>query len=64
MREADERTQLMFEHTPLIVMLWDKDLQILDCNQEAIRTFGIASKKEYIERFFELNPEYQPNGIA
>jgi signal transduction histidine kinase/CheY-like chemotaxis protein/ABC-type amino acid transport substrate-binding protein len=63
-READERTQLMFEYTPLIVMLWDKNFQILDCNQEALKTLGISSKKEYIERFFELAPEYQPNGMT
>jgi PAS domain S-box-containing protein len=63
-KEADERAQLMLEHTPLSVLLWDKNLQILDCNQEAVRILGVSSKKEYIERFFELAPEYQPNGMT
>jgi PAS domain S-box-containing protein len=62
-READERAQLMLEQAPLVVMLWDENLQILDCNQEPIRVFGVSSKKEYIERFYELTPEYQPNGM-
>jgi PAS domain S-box-containing protein len=63
-RDADERTKLMTEYAPLVLMLWDKNLQILDCNQEAVRLFGLSSKKEYIERFFELAPEYQPNGMS
>jgi PAS domain S-box-containing protein len=63
MREADERAQLMLEKAPLVVMLWDENLQILDCNQEAIRVFEVSSKKEYMERFFELTPEFQPNGM-
>jgi signal transduction histidine kinase/CheY-like chemotaxis protein len=54
----------MTEYAPLVLMLWDKNLQILDCNQEAVRVFGLSNKKEYIERFFELTPEYQPNGIS
>jgi PAS domain S-box-containing protein len=62
-READERTQLMIEQAPLVVMLWNKSLQILDCNHEALRIFGLSSKQEYIDRFFELAPEYQPNGM-
>jgi PAS domain S-box-containing protein len=64
MREADERAQLMLEEAPLVVMLWDENLQILDCNQEAVRVFGMSSKKEYIERFREFTPEYQPNGMS
>jgi PAS domain S-box-containing protein len=51
MREADERSQLMLEQAPLVVMLWDENLQIIDCNQEALRTFGLSSKTEYIERY-------------
>jgi PAS domain S-box-containing protein len=63
-READERAQLMLEQAPLVVMLWSESLQILDCNQEAVRVFGLSSKKEYIDRFMEFAPEYQPNGIT
>jgi PAS domain S-box-containing protein len=63
-KEADERANIMLEQTPLVVMLWNKNLQILDCNQEAVRLFGLSSKQEYIEKFFSLAPEYQPNGIT
>jgi PAS domain S-box-containing protein len=63
-KEADERAQLMTEFAPLAVMLWDKNFQILDCNQEAVKIVSLLSKQEYIEKFFSLVPEYQPNGMA
>ncbi|MDR0315945.1 MAG: PAS domain S-box protein, partial [Treponema sp.] len=63
-READERAQLMLEQAPLIALLWDDDFHLLDCNQEAVKIFGLSSKKELMERFFELLPEYQPSGLT
>jgi PAS domain S-box-containing protein len=63
-REAYELAQLMLEHAPLVVMLWGEEMSILDCNQEALRVFGLPSKKEYLDRFFEFAPEYQPNGMT
>ena len=62
MREADERTQLMLDATPLCANFWDKNINHIDCNQEAVKLFGLSSKKEYSDRFFELSPEYQPDG--
>jgi PAS domain S-box-containing protein len=63
-READERARLMTEFAPLVVILWDKDASILDCNQEAVRISGLSSKQEYIDGFFKFAPEYQPNGMT
>ncbi len=60
--DADERTQTMLDATPLAASFWDADGNMLDCNMEAVRLFGLASKAEYIEHFYELNPEYQPDG--
>ncbi len=62
MREADERTQVMLDATPLCCNLWNKDLQNIDCNQEAVKLFELSSKQEYLDRFFELSPQYQPGG--
>ncbi|MDR2597939.1 MAG: response regulator [Treponema sp.] len=62
MREADERTQVMLDATPLCVNFWNKKLQNIDCNQEAVKLFGLSDKQEYIDRFHELSPEYQPDG--
>ncbi|MCL1941513.1 MAG: ATP-binding protein, partial [Synergistaceae bacterium] len=62
MREAEERTQLMLNATPLCCHLWDEKHRNMACNDEAVRLFDLSSQKEYIERFHELSPEYQPNG--
>jgi PAS domain S-box-containing protein len=62
--EADKRAQLMLEYAPIVVMLWDTNFHILDCNQESIKIFGLANKEEFIEKFMGLAPEYQPNGMT
>jgi PAS domain S-box-containing protein len=63
-KEAEKRVELMLEKAPLIALLWDDNFHLLDCNQEAARIFGLSDKKEFMERFFELLPEYQPNGMT
>ncbi|SBV91107.1 putative Histidine kinase [uncultured delta proteobacterium] len=63
MREADERTQVMLDATPLCCNLWDKNFNNIDCNQEAVKLFGLRDKQEYLDRFFELSPELQPDGV-
>ena len=62
MREADERTQVMLDATPLCCNLWDKNFNNIACNQEAVKLFELKDKQEYLERFFELSPEVQPDG--
>ncbi|MCL2126630.1 MAG: ATP-binding protein [Treponema sp.] len=62
MREADERTQIMFNVMPLGCKLWNKDHKIIECNQEVLQLFGLEKKQEFFDRFFELMPEYQPCG--
>ena len=61
-KKAEERTQIMLDATPLCANFWDKNYRNIDCNREAISLFGLSSKKEYIEKFFDLSPEYQPDG--
>jgi PAS domain S-box-containing protein len=63
-REAEERVELMLEKAPLIALLWDANFHLIDCNEEAARIFGLSSKAEVAERFFDLLPEYQPNGMT
>jgi len=61
-KEAAERTQLMLDATPLGCCFWNEHCEIIDCNLEAVKLFGLGSKQEFLERFFELSPEYQPDG--
>ncbi|MDR0248233.1 MAG: diguanylate cyclase [Oscillospiraceae bacterium] len=61
-RKAEERMKLMLDATPLGCKLWDVNLSIVDCNEAAAALFGFDSKEEFIGRFDELSPEYQPGG--
>jgi signal transduction histidine kinase/CheY-like chemotaxis protein len=61
-RKTEERTQIILNSMPLGVNFWDKNLNNIDCNQEIVRLFNLSGKQEYLDRFFELAPEYQPNG--
>jgi len=59
---AEERTQIMLDATPLCANFWNSKFENIDCNREALKLFGLASKKEYLDNFFKLSPEYQPDG--
>ena len=54
--------QLMLDATPMCCILWDRDLRVFACSEEAVRVFGVSSKQEFCDRFFEFSPEYQPCG--
>ena len=62
MVEAEERTKIMLDATPLSCFLWDENLNIIDCNAEVYRLFNIPGKKEFFEHFYDLMPAYQPDG--
>ncbi len=62
MHEIEERMQLMLDAVPLAVTMWDKDLNIIDCANHAVRLLGFSGKQELIERFKSFMPEYQPDG--
>jgi len=61
-KEADERVQLMFDATPIGANFWSKDYRVIDCNREMVRLFDMPNKQVYLDRFFDLSPEYQPDG--
>jgi len=60
--KAEERTKIMLDATPLCANVWDSNFKLIDCNREAIKLFGLSSKKEYLDNFFRLSPDYQPDG--
>jgi diguanylate cyclase (GGDEF)-like protein len=61
-KEAEKRAQIMLDATPLCTQLWDENQNVVDCNLEGIKLYGFQNKQEYIDNFFELSPEYQPDG--
>ena len=63
MREANERTSLMLNTSPLCTQIWSRDLNVIDCNDAGLKLYGFKEKSEYIENFMEkCSPEHQPDG--
>jgi CheY-like chemotaxis protein/nitrogen-specific signal transduction histidine kinase/GAF domain-containing protein len=67
LREADERVRVMLDAVPMGANFWDRNnniepVKLIDCNMESVKLFDLSCKNEYIERFYELSPEYQPDG--
>ena len=61
-RKEHERTRVMLDTLPMACFLGNKDGTVYDCNTEAVRLFELKNKKEFINNFFKLSPEYQPDG--
>jgi signal transduction histidine kinase/DNA-binding response OmpR family regulator len=60
--KSDARIQVMLDAMPMGATFWNKNCNIIDCNQEVIRMFGLSGKKEYLDNFFALSPVYQDGG--
>ena len=61
-KEAEERIRVMLDRTPMICILRDENLNVIDCNQEALNIFGFTNKSDLIENYYTLYPEFQPDG--
>jgi signal transduction histidine kinase/DNA-binding response OmpR family regulator len=61
-RETEERAQIMIDAAPFCIFFWDKGFNLIECNNEALKLFGMSSREEFFEKFFQLSPEYQPDG--
>jgi signal transduction histidine kinase/DNA-binding response OmpR family regulator len=60
--ETDEQLQIMLDATPLVMNFWNRDIKNINTNEEAVKLFELSSKQEYLDRFFDLSPEYQKDG--
>ncbi|WP_461247651.1 ATP-binding protein [Treponema sp. R6D11] len=60
--EADEQLQVLLDATPLVMNFWNREYKNILTNAEAVKLFEVASKQEYLDRFFELSPERQKDG--
>jgi PAS domain S-box-containing protein len=59
---AEERTRVLLDAVPLVVNYWNNQHQIILTNSQAQKVFKLKDKQEYVDRFMELSPEYQPDG--
>ncbi|MCL1859114.1 MAG: ATP-binding protein [Oscillospiraceae bacterium] len=61
-QEEHERIKLLINEAPFACRLWNRDYKIFECNDATLQLFMIADKQEYMDRHFELSPEFQPDG--
>ncbi len=47
---------------PLCMNLWSHRRENIMCNDYAVNLFGVRDKDDYLENFFKLSPEKQPDG--
>jgi signal transduction histidine kinase/DNA-binding response OmpR family regulator len=52
----------MIDATPLACTLWEDDGTFIDCNNEVLRIFGLASKADFLTEPGAFDPEFQPDG--
>ena len=62
MAEKNEFNRVMFGSAPIGLTIFDDDLSIIDCNDAVLEMHGGVSKDYYINHFFGLSPEFQPDG--
>ena len=61
--EAEERTRLVTEASPISYLVFDENLQVIDCNSEAMRFFACPDKQYIFDHHWGvLMPEFQPDG--
>ena len=63
-KEANERIQLMLDSTPMGCIMRDDHSNIIDCNREALKMFGVSDKAGLLKNYFDYYPEFQPDGAV
>ncbi|MCL1823382.1 MAG: ATP-binding protein [Oscillospiraceae bacterium] len=59
---AEDKTRVLLDAVPLCANFWDRDFKNIMTNNESINLFDLSNKKEYIEKFYQLSPKFQPDG--
>jgi len=59
---AETSARALLDAMPMSVFLWDEHLNLIDCNQEALHTFGLAGMPDAHTYLHELHPPFQPDG--
>ena len=61
--EASKAAMLMLDKSPDCILIIDKNIKIIDCNETGVKLYKFKNKEEFAERFFiDAYPEFQPDG--
>ena len=56
-------SRLILDSNPLAVVVLDCENNFTDCNDAALRLYGVSSKSELLDNFFMFSTPIQPNGM-
>lgn len=56
------RLKAILDASPFCLNLLNKKIENIMCNTAAVKLFELDNQQEYLARFFELSPKYQPDG--
>ncbi len=57
-----KRFRALIDATPLCINLWNSKFDNIMCNAKAVSLFNLATEQQYLDEFFKLSPEFQPDG--
>jgi len=60
--QMEQRLKAMLDASPILCAIFDESFNITEVNQEAANILRLKDKQEYVDRFFDLSPEFQPDG--
>ena len=61
--EAEKMTKAIMEASPVSYVLFDKDLNAIDCNKTTLDVFACPSKQFFLDHYWKrFSPAYQPDG--
>ncbi len=61
MQTTEERIQTIFDITPLGINVWDKNFNLIECNEAIVQLYGFSNKEEYVAKRFRMMPRVQPD---
>ncbi|MDR2516942.1 MAG: PAS domain S-box protein [Spirochaetaceae bacterium] len=60
--ESEERMKAMLDTMSFACYFFNEECEVLDCNQRAVELYGCTDKEMLLENFYNLSPEFQPDG--
>ncbi|MCL1956359.1 MAG: GAF domain-containing protein [Fibromonadales bacterium] len=59
--ESNELNNSMLNAVPVAIVILNENGDVLNCNDAATKMFK-CTKQQFMEKFYDLSPEYQPDG--
>ena len=61
-QQADSLRVKLLDACPMFIEIWDDQQNLIYCNSQVMDMLKLKSSDEFIERYEELSPKYQPCG--